>query len=198
MPQAQISDVDVNLYQHVRVLLGILLGLSVTRLIGGLATLIQDRAHHVSLIHLGWVGWALMNVFAFWWWEFRLWMVVHWDIGIYLFMCLYASTFYFLSALLLPKSIEGYNGYQDYFLTQRIWFFGAVALNRALDVVDTRIKGAEHLTWLGTEYLVRFGAFIVLCAIAARTRNLRFHAIFVIIGLMYEASFFVRSFYEIS
>jgi len=72
------------------------------------------------------------------------------------------------------------------------WFFGFVALTEALDVVDTLIKGDGHLQSLGLEYLPRIGIFILLCAVAATTRNLRFHALFVFAAFAYELSFFGR------
>ena len=59
-------------------------------------------------------------------------------------------------------------------------------------VVDTLIKGEDHLRSLGFEYLPRIGIFVLLCAVAATTRNLRFHALFVFAGLVYEISFFSR------
>src|SRR5215831_19746904 len=113
--QMQAQTADVDLYLHVRVLISIILGLSVTRLVGGVAGVIQHpRRHRVSLIHLGWVAWALFNVITFWWWEFRLSLVAHWSFGLYFFICIYASMYFFLSVLLFPDDIEGYQGYLDY------------------------------------------------------------------------------------
>jgi len=60
------------------------------------------------------------------------------------------------------------------------------------DMVDTLIKGDGHLQSLGLEYLPRIGIFILLCAVAATTRNLRFHALFVFAAFAYELSFFGR------
>jgi len=199
MSQAQTIPVDVDLYLHVRVLVSIILGLSVTRLIAGVASLIQHPTRYrISLIHLGWVAWTLVNVFGFWWYEFRLSLVEQWNLALYFFVCLFASMYYFLSVLLFPDDIKGYEGYEDYFLSRRVWFFGFVALSEALDVVDTRIKGAEYLKSMGTEYFVHLGAILVLCAIAARTRNLTFHALFAITSFLYQVSYFVRAFYNLS
>jgi hypothetical protein len=70
-----------------------------------------------SLIHFGWVAWALLNVLTFWWWEFGL-SRIEWNFGIYFFVCLYASMF-FLSVLLFPDDLREYDGYEDYFLSRR-------------------------------------------------------------------------------
>ena len=194
----QVAHIEVDLYLHVRVLISIILGLSVTRLLGGLAQFMgQSNRHRVSWIHLGWVAWVLFNVAAFWWWEFRLSQVTHWTFALYLFVIAYASMFFLQAALLFPNDIEGYDGYGDYFLARRAWFFGIFAATEAMDVVDTLIKGVEHLHSLGVEYLVRNGVFIALCVVAARTRNLKFHGLFAAGGLVYEVSYILRHYFSL-
>ena len=98
--------------------------------------------------------------------------------------------YYFLSALLFPQDLDEYQGYQDYFLSRRRWFFGFVALTEALDVVDTLIKGEAICDRWDWNISPRIGVFILLCAVAATTRNLRFHALFVFAAVAYEISFF--------
>jgi hypothetical protein len=196
MPHTATTQIAVDLYLHVRVLIGILLGLSVVRLVGGVAGFVQHPGRYrISFLHLGWVAWALLNVVTFWWWEFSLSRIPEWNFGIYFFVCVYASMYFFLSVLLFPDDLRGYEGYQDYFLSRRIWFFGFVALTELLDVVDTWIKGTEHLQSLGLEYLILIVSFLVLCGIAAATRNVVFHFIFIFIALLYETSFFVRHYF---
>jgi hypothetical protein len=193
MAQSAALPANLDLYLHVRVLIALILGLSVTRLVSGIAALVQHPGRYRILpVHLCWVAWALLNVVTFWWWEFRLSFVQHWTFALYAFVCVYASMYYFLSALLFPQDLDEYQGFQDYFLSRRRWFFGFVALTEALDVVDTLIKGDGHLQSLGPEYLPRIGVFILLCAVAATTRNLRFHALFVFAAFIYELSFFAR------
>jgi len=59
-------------------------------------------------------------------------------------------------------------------------------------VVDTLIKGEQHLRSLGPEYLPRIGAFVLLCVVGAITRNPGFHKLFVFAAIAYEISFFGR------
>jgi hypothetical protein len=198
MPHTATTQITVDLYLHVRVLIGILLGLSVVRLVGGVARFVAHPGRQrISLIHLGWVAWALLNVLTFWWWEFGL-SRIEWNFGIYFFVCVYASMFFFLSVLLFPDDLKEYDGYQDYFLSRRVWFFGFVALTELLDVVDTWIKGSEYLRSLGPEYPIRIALFVIFCGVAAATRNRAFHLIFVLAGLAYEIIFFVRHYFNIS
>src|SRR5262245_50757174 len=136
------AHIDVDLYLHVRVLISIILGLSVTRLVAGLASLMHlPGKTQVWPVHLGWVGWVLLNVVTFWWWEFRLSMIPHWSFALYAFICAYASMYFFLSALLFPTGIDKYPDYKSYFLSVRGWFFGFAALTETMDVLDTWIKG---------------------------------------------------------
>ena len=192
-------QVEIDLYLHVRVLISIILGLSVTRLLGGLAQFMQqaDR-RRLSWIHLAWVAWVLFNVFSFWWWEFRLSQIPHWTFALYLFVIAYASMFFLQAALLFPADIEGYEDYGEYLLARRAWFFGIFALTEAMDVVDTLVKGSEYLRALGPEYLVQIGVFLVLCAVGARTGNVRFHGLFAAFALIYQAAFISRFFFSLS
>jgi hypothetical protein len=89
------------------------------RIPSGPRSLLVDRTRACVL-------WTLLNVVTFWWWEFRLSLIPHWSFGLYLFVCVYASMYYFLSVLLLAGDLEGYDGYRDYFLSRRAWFFGFV------------------------------------------------------------------------
>jgi hypothetical protein len=193
MQQLPTAHLDVDLYLHVRVLISLILGLSITRLVAGLAGFVQHpKRIRVWWIHMGWVAWTLFNVITFWWWEFRLSTIPHWTFGLYFFICFYASMYFFLSALLFPDDLVGYEGYEDYFLSRRGWFFGFVAFTEALDFVDTWIKGEAHLSSLGLEYVVRTVVFIALCAVAARVRSRVFHAIFVWAALIYDAIYAIR------
>jgi len=191
-------QIEVDLYLHVRVLISIILGLSVTRLLGGLAQFMRQSDHHLfSWIHLTWVAWVFFNVIAFWWWEFRLSQITHWTFALYLFVIAYASMFFLQAALLFPNDIEGYDSYGDYFIARRGLFFGIFALTEVMDVVDTLIKGTEHLRSLGPEYLVRNAIFLALCLVAARTRNLKFHGLFAAAALLYEVIYIPRQYFDL-
>ena len=171
MAQSAALPANVDLYLHVRVLIAIILGLSVTRLVSGIAALVQHPGRYrIWPVHLGWVAWALLNVVTFWWWEFRLSLVQHWTFGLYFFVCVYASMYYFLSALLFPQDLDEYQGYQDYFLSRRRWFFGFAALTEALDVVDTLIKGDGASAIAGTGISRRGSVYSYCCARWPRQR----------------------------
>jgi len=182
-----------DLYLHVRVLISLIVGLAVTRLVSGVADFIQHPGRQkLLLVHLGWVVWALLNAVAMWWWEFRLSQIVHWTFGLYVFILLYASMYYLLAVLLFPEDLGEYIDFQDYFLSRRKWFFGMAILTELMDVVDTWIKGDQHMSALGLEYAARIVFLIVLFAIGAGARSLVIQRILVVLALICEVIFFSR------
>ena len=98
----------LDLYLHVRVLIAMILGLSVTRLVSGIAALVQHPGRYrIWPVHLGWVAWALVNVVTFWWWEFRLSLIPHWTYGLYFFVCVLRIDVLFPERPAFPSGSRG-------------------------------------------------------------------------------------------
>ncbi|WP_157016249.1 hypothetical protein [Mesorhizobium xinjiangense] len=182
-------------FPHIRIVMGMVIGLGVTRLLSGVARIIQHpKQYPLYPVHLAWVVSLLLMLVHYWWWEFGLFSVHQWTFGIYLFIVSYAIALFLLCALLFPDSMQDYTSYKDYFLARRAWFFGLLAATYGLDIVDTLIKGSEHFARFGTEYLLRTPLFIALCAVAIATRNMYFHVAFVVFALVYQISWIFRLF----
>ena len=187
-----------EIFPHVRIVMGMVIGLGVTRLLSGLARIVQHpRQYPLDPVHLAWVASLLLTLIHFWWWEFGLFGIRHWTFEIYFFIVLYAVTLFLLCALLFPDSMEGYTGYEDYFYARRAWFFGLLAATYLFDVVDTLIKGEAHFARFGVEYLIRTPVFVLLCLIAIRTTDRRFHRAFIAFTLIYQISWILRLFSSI-
>jgi hypothetical protein len=73
-------------------------------------------------------------------------------------------------------------------------FFGFLGASYLLDVVDTAIKGREYFGHFGWEYPLRNAIHFVLCLIAMKTSNPRFHAALVLLFIIYEISYILRLF----
>ena len=186
-------------FTHVRIIIGIILGLCVSRLLTGFARFIQHPdKQKIYPVHMAWVAFILLSVIHFWWFEFNLRVIPLWTFEIYFFVIFYAGLYFLLCTLLFPDSLEGYTGYRDYFISRRKWFFGILALVYIADVVDTLLKGFEHYQNYGIEYPIRVGALIVGSLIAMFTDNRRYHAIFVTIALLYDIAFTLRHFATLS
>lgn len=177
--------------------MGMVIGLGVTTLLSGVARIVQHPTQYrPDWVHLTWVASLLLALVHFWWWQFGLYAVTHWSFGTYAFVITYAIVLFLLCALLFPASMFDYAGYRDYFLARRAWFFSLLAFSYLLDVADTWIKGDAHLARFGREYMIRTPILLVLCMVAIKTRNMRFHALFVTMLLFYQISWVVRFFYD--
>jgi hypothetical protein len=175
--------------------MGMVIGLGITRLLMGAAGLIQHpKRARLSLIHLLWAFSILLELIFFWWWEVELSLLTDWSFGIFSFLIAYAVTLFLLAALLFPDNIDDYEGYQDFFLKRRHWFFGVFAATFVLDVVDTLIKGTPYFDSLGVGYLVQVPLGIALCLIAIRTADRRYHLALVLVHLAYQAFWIVQLF----
>jgi hypothetical protein len=182
-------------FPHIRIVMGMVVGLGVTRLLSGVARIVQHPTQYrLYPVHLAWAASVLLMLVHFWWWEFGLYGIAEWTFGIYLFIIGYAVLLFLLAALLFPDSMLDYSGYEDFFISRRAWFFGVMALTYLFDVVDTLIKGEAHFERFGNEYLIRTPLFVVLCIAAAWTPNRPFQAAFVAVTLVYQASWILRLF----
>jgi hypothetical protein len=184
-----------DLFVHVRILIGMVIGLSITRLFSGLAKLVQHPGREkIYPVHLAWVASTLLFVINFWWWEFGLGQLGRLTFDLFVFVVFYASLFYLLCALLFPDDMKDYTGFEDYFYSRRRWFFGIFALINAVDMIDTLLKGWPYFRSFGWEYPVETALHILLCLIAMATTNRVFHTAFVTANLVYEITWILRHF----
>jgi hypothetical protein len=189
------QPVDPQIFSHIRVVMGMVISLSMARLLTGLALFVQHPGKtRIYWLHLGWVLFMFLFLVYFWWWEYRLHSVPVIDFSVYLFVIAYCCIFFFLCVLLFPTSMEDYSGYEHYFMSRRAWFFGFLALAYAVDLIDTAVKGKAYFLSFGMEYPLRNATYIALCIAAAFTANRRFHAIFLIGGLVYQIVWIFRAF----
>jgi hypothetical protein len=182
---------------YIRVVLGIILGLSITTLLKGIATVIEHpRRYGWSLLHMSWVLWALVSIVTLWWWEFSLSEVPSWTFGAYLFEIAYCSAYFLLASLLFPTDVREFAGYEDYLLHRRRWFFGVVAVILLLDVIDTGLKGAEHWRRLGAAYPLRTAAMLAIAALGATSTNRRLQLALGLIALVSSVGYYAWRYFS--
>ena len=180
-------SISHEVFPHVRVVMGIVVGLALTRLLSGIARVVQHpRQHAVYAVHMLWVLAILVMLVHFWWWEFALYEIKYWSFARYLFVVAYAIALFLLCAFLFPESMVDYRGYEDFFYAKKTWFFGLLATVFGLDIIDTLMKGMQHLELLGVEYYVRTPVMIALSICAMRTDNRRFHWFFAVFTILYQ------------
>jgi hypothetical protein len=180
-------------FGHVRTIIGMVLALSLARLVNGLRRFVQHPGPiRVYPVHLGWVVFLLITIVHFWWYEFHLMLVPVWTFPLYGFLIFYTMVFAALTALLFPDQMTDYAGFEDYFKKRKRWFFGLLAFAAVLDVGDTLIKGGDYLQSLGTEYLIRQAAFVILSIAAMFITSGRVQLMLVLAAIAYQVSWIVR------
>ncbi|WP_300618566.1 hypothetical protein [Dokdonella sp.] len=187
------SQFGSELFPHIRVVMGIVLGLAMSKLLTGFAGLVQHPGRYrLSAVHLLWAGSILVELILFWWWEFALSQLQVWTFGTFMFLIGYTVTLYLMAALLFPDSIDEYGGYEAYFIRRRYWFFGLLAATFVFDVVDTMIKGDAHWSRLSTDYLLQVPFGLVLCAVACATRRPRVQLALALVHISYQTYWMTR------
>lgn len=189
----RLRDWTMDMYLHVRVLFGMIVGLSVAHLLRGVALIVQHpKRYPVYWVHLVWVAFLFLYLIHFWWWEFNLTRVSEWTFPLYSFVALYAVVLYLLCSLLIPNAIGDYDGFKGYFYSRRQWIFGLMVVLYVVDVADTLIKGPAYLHQLGLVYQIRTTAYVVLSLIAIKVKSPRFHATFAVLALLAEIAFILK------
>ncbi|MGH6862175.1 MAG: hypothetical protein ACRECY_18140, partial [Phyllobacterium sp.] len=184
-----------EVFTHVRVIIGIVLGLSVSRLLTGVARIIQHpQRKNIYLVHLGWVLFTFLTVVHFWWFEFYLHQLVLWKFEVYLFVIFFASLHFLACSLLFPDSMEGYTGYADYFMSRRGWFFGIFISIFVFDFIDTAMKGSDHFRSLGMEYPLRNLLLIALLGLGIYTQRQKAQLALLAFALITQAAFILVQF----
>jgi hypothetical protein len=186
-----------QVYLHIRVVLAIVLGLAITKLLNGIALLIERRDSW-SPLHVSWVLWALISVVTFWWWEFRLSSLPVWTFASYLFVITYCSLYFVLSALIFPQDVEKYGGFEDYLIEHRYWFFGLIVVITLLDLVDTSLKGPERWEALGIAYQIKTGVMLVIAGMGMLLVNKRAHLALALAALIYLSGYYMIEYFNVT
>jgi hypothetical protein len=190
---------DPSAFFHVRMIMGMVLSLSIARLLTGVSIFVQHPGkNRVSWLHLGWVAFMFLFLIHFWWFEFRLQRLEHIGFDVYAFIIGYSSLLFLLCCLLFPNEIAEYDGYEDYFMQRRKWFFGLLAITSLADLLDTAIKGSDYFLSLGIEYPLRNAGLIALCVAAILVADRRLHIGLVALVLFFQVGWTIRAYGPLS
>jgi hypothetical protein len=144
------------MFEFVVVVTGVVIGLALTHLMQGVAKIIEHPTRvRIWWVDLGWLAYVIANSAFWWWWEFRLRLIGSWTFQLYGFVLAYPLLHLSdLRRALFPNDIAPYQGFRDYFVARRKWFFEMLIAWTAIDVVDTLAKGTAYFASLGIEYPV--------------------------------------------
>ena len=136
-------------FEYVMVLVSIVIALAIAHLLTALSECLRrarGKGEPIKLdaVFLLWVGYVLIWLVSFWWWEFKFQeTVAEWSFGLYLFVIGYAIGLFMLAEILVPHRMKGVTDTYIDFVDGRKWFFGTLIFVQAIDIVDTYLKGIE-------------------------------------------------------
>jgi hypothetical protein len=178
-------------FSYLVVLTSIILGLGVTRLVGGLGYLMQRRRRKRPYwVHMLWMVNLLLAMAIVWWVAYRWRSNEHWTFLLFIWLLLLPTILYLISSFLFPdQDDEPVRDWQAYFYDNHRDIFLLYALIFPIDIVDTLLKGMAHFKAQGPLYVATMGLWFVLCLVAAFTKRKMFHASFAVVFLIYNLLF---------
>ena len=149
--------------------------------------MLQARSRdHIYWVHTIWI----VNLFTYMvvaWWVFYRWRNQQpWTFYLFVFVLVAPTVLYLASMLLFPResSAEQSINYKTHFYSNHRAFFIIFGLYGPVDLLDSLLKGVGHLAELGPFYVGSLIAYVVGMAVAAITRNERFHQFYAIFFLI--------------
>jgi hypothetical protein len=174
----------MGIFEYLGVLISVIMGLGITHLATGATKLIQHRdGVRLYLPHALWTINVLMFILLIWWGMF--WWSAHdnWYAYEYLFITLYAIVLFFLASMLYPWDMKEDIDVREYFLKNRLWFFGAMFFAWVLDIPETVAKAGAELRPVPPGYFWFVGLHLAIAAIGLSTRKHLVHLLLPVIWL---------------
>ncbi len=163
-------------FEYVMVVVAIIIGLGITRILAGIAGLIQYRTTVKAYwVHLVWVTAIFLFQIELWWGWWGLRVTAEWHYLDYFRLFLTPIVLYLLSVLAFPDlSKADHLDFRDHYYTNHRWFFSVFSLYPVTLFFSESLLGPQPLlTW---QNAVRLAIFIVLILCAA-IRNAVFHTV---------------------
>ena len=157
-------------FSYVMALVSIVLALGITHILSAFGAAVHRLRGHgppirLEAVYLPWVGYVLIWLVSFWWWEFKLQeLPIQWSYALYLFLIGYSIALFLTAVVLVPRDMEGVTDSYEDFMAGRRWFLSAVVLLLAIDLVDSSIKGLEWT--LRSVYLLAELGSAIACVVA--------------------------------
>ncbi len=175
----------MTLFEYLGVLVSVIMGLGITHLLTGVSKVIQRRdSVRVYWVHLVWTVNILLYILVIWWGMFWWTTLQEWTFYQFLFITLYSIVLFLLTALLYPWRISDDFDFKEYYLKNRVWFFGVHTIAWCIDIPETALKAESGLRELPQYYFVFVGTMLPLTFLSAITGNQRYHKFFVIFWLV--------------
>lgn len=157
---------------HVRIITGVFVSLCVSKILSSFVLYIQESSEkRINITHLCWLLTCSLFVVD-WWWDVLTWGdLVKNSYFSYMFIILYAFSFYFLSSLVSPDSRHFHEDFDSYFIKIRKWFFMIFIINQiAYDLL--------HLIIINNTYWFSLDSILTAIMAAIIFISTRFYSAF--------------------
>ncbi|HTG51653.1 MAG TPA: hypothetical protein VMA33_02240 [Candidatus Tectomicrobia bacterium] len=180
-------------FQHVMVLISIIIGLGITNLLLGLSGAIErltesTRPLRISWATIFWLAYLFFLMVLFWWWEFRLLeLLKQWSLWNYFLVICFAVVLFLQVALLIPRDWDNVDDMNEYFLAKRRWFYSVFALSLIIDLIDSYVKGG--LAYIKGAGILSWGfnlAGLLAAIVGFRSTRIRTHSTMATLFLVWE------------
>lgn len=169
------APVQVASYQHLVVVMSIVLGLSVTQLLKGLAQIYRTHNRiRPYWLHTAWAVFLVVFSLMLWWlfWSYR--SIEDWSFVRFVLYLSPMILFYFLTSIVISDPSDPVTSYKEYFFATRVGFFGTFAavvlLAHVAGVVVRQLPALDPSDGFRA-------ALIVLSVIGMRSTDERVHAV---------------------
>ena len=169
------SLVQIAPYQHVVVVMSIVLGLSVTQLLKGLAQLYRTRNRvRTYWLHTAWMVLLVFYSLVLWWlhWNYR--SIDDWSFFSFVLYLSPMIVFYFLTSIVIPDPSDPVTDYREHYFSSRVGFFGTFAVQLVLAHAAGVIVRRLPLVDPSDPFRL---AMVVLLLVAMRSASARVHAV---------------------
>jgi len=181
----------MTLFEFVSVMFSIILGLSLSQMLAGLARLVRDPNEvHSFGPQTIWTGTLVLMHFLLWWsiWDFR---DVAWNYPRFVVASVEPLLLFFMGGLLLPSAAgSGMIDLRSHFLRVRPWLMGLYAVLMVLFLLDGPLIFHSESLWSGYRIPQLMGLLAVL--LGMKTRDPRRHLLIslVVLGVILSGSVF--------
>ena len=177
-------------FEHLSVLVSIVVGMSVSQVLFGLGQMVRRRgSYKIDPLYLLSNVIILLVLVDSWWAAFSWHDLPGWSYRRTWFVMLNPLLVTMAAQLLPPDWDERpLDFHKTYYRNHRL-LFGLLAFYPLIDMLDSRLKGAAHFASLGAGYPVTCTAMAVLCATAALAKNRKIQSICLVGVLLIVLSF---------
>jgi hypothetical protein len=161
-------------FEHISVLISIILGLGLTHLLTAVHRLVQARQRvRLYWLTLLWVALIFVSQVEWWWGSYALRDQTVWNFFYFVFVLLSPVSLYLAAAFALPEmEPDRHYDLREYYYGARRWFFAFVAAGPALDAVRRGVQAGTVADFGFASNAVS----AILVGSLAFTRNPRWHA----------------------